>query len=99
GSLPIAVSSAQLDPVLAYARVYHHQWYLIAVHLHITNMAMEGRLAIDVGLWAEAALNLPADAPKVWEHVYTGEVFSSEESLRLSAVFASYPVALLKSTS
>lgn len=97
--LPIPVSSEKGDQVLAYARVYQNQWYLIAVPLHITNMAMEGRLAIDVGLWAEAALNLPADAPKVWEHVYTGEVFSSKESLRLSAVFASYPVALLKSTS
>src|SRR5690606_12405524 len=97
--IPVAVSGGAETQVLAYARHYQDQWYLIAVPLGITNLALGSHLGLNEKALGEAFLNLPENAPSEWRHVYTGETFSSEGRLSLAEVFASYPVVLLKSIS
>src|SRR5690606_7479824 len=95
--IQIAISGGAENQVLAYARQDQDQWYLIAVPLEITTMALGSHLALNDKAWGEAFLNLPENAPKEWSHVYTGETFSSKGQLGLAEIFASYPVVLLKS--
>src|SRR5690606_2994941 len=97
--IPVAVSGGAESQVLAYARHYQDRWYLIAVPLGITNLALGSHLGLNDKALGEAFLNLPENAPSEWSHVYTGETFSSEGTLGLAEIFASYPVVLLKSIS
>src|SRR5690554_404257 len=94
--IPIAVSGGAENQVLAYARQYNDQWYLVAVPLGVTSCALSKELMVDAKVWGDAFLKLPENAPKEWIHVYTGERFASEGRLPLQEIFASYPVLLLK---
>ena len=95
--IPIPISDGAGNQVLAYARHYQDQWYLIAVPLQITTLALGSHLGLNVNALGEAFLGLPENAPTEWSHVYTGETFSSKGKLGLAEIFASYPVVLLKS--
>jgi len=94
--IQVEVSGDHANQVLAYARHYNGQWYLVAVPLGITTLALGIALGMDANAWGDAFLKLPENAPREWRHVYTGEGFSSEGRLPLREVFASYPVMLLK---
>src|SRR5690606_36206711 len=95
--IPVSISGGAENQILAYVRCYQDQWYLIAVPLEITSLALGSHLALNDHAMGEAYVNLPEQASTEWRHVYTGETFSSEGSLGLAEIFASYPVALLKS--
>ena len=94
--IPINVSGADGNSLIAYARRHQDQWYLVVVPLGITTLALDEQLALDLSAWDQAFLDLPGDAPKKWVHVFTGEEFSSGGTLALAEIFASYPVVLLK---
>lgn len=98
----IDVSSEYTDKVISYARHYQGQWYLIAVPTGVTSLTSQGSrsLELEKKVLKGGFLRLLVDAPRQWEHVYTGEVFTaggSEGILDLEEIFASYPVVLLKS--
>src|SRR5690606_18805619 len=96
--IPIAVSGGAENQVLAYARQYNDQWYLVAVPLGVTSCALGKELMVDAKVWGDAFLKLPENAPKEWIHVYTGERFADRKSTRLNSshVKTSYAVFCLK---
>jgi len=96
--IPISISGGAENQVVAFARHHQGQWVLIVVPLRITTLALGSHLALNVEAWGAASLHLPEDAPREWSHVYTGETFSSTGAIGLADIFASYPVALLRST-
>ena len=95
--MPLAVSADYGGQVVGFARRHQGHWYLVAVPTGIAALTSPETYPIGPEIWEDGYLELPADAPKAWNHVYTGESLISEGRIALKAVFASFPVALLKS--
>jgi maltooligosyltrehalose synthase len=71
---------------------------MAAVPRLAAKLTSPGKFPIGKGVWDDDKLVLPPDAPGSWFNVFTGETanLSEEDSrLPLSAVFRSFPVALL----
>ncbi|HVJ07668.1 MAG TPA: malto-oligosyltrehalose synthase [Acidisarcina sp.] len=74
---------------------------VIAVVPRFACSMMNGKVQMPLGgAWGKAALALPDGAANEYTNVLTGETFSADKdhTLRLSSVFAHFPVALLVST-
>lgn len=93
---PLSVSSdQQQEHVFAYLRGGD-----VAVVLPRFSYTVAGERAADSlalgAAWSDTALALPDDAASRWTNVFTGEqVSASGGQLKLSEVFASFPVAVL----
>jgi (1->4)-alpha-D-glucan 1-alpha-D-glucosylmutase len=96
--LPLAVSGAQQDHIIAFARQVDRQWLVVAVPRFFSKLSASTRAPLGKRLWKDARLQLPPDAPTVWHQVFTGEELSAPEpasELFFHALFRRLPLTLL----
>jgi (1->4)-alpha-D-glucan 1-alpha-D-glucosylmutase len=94
--LPLAVEGDDRRHVLGFARRKDADWLIAAVPRRL-GLRQAGMPFADMALHGELAL--PAEAPRRWEHVLTGEWLESKPGrpsvLPLDSLFAQFPVAML----
>jgi (1->4)-alpha-D-glucan 1-alpha-D-glucosylmutase len=98
--LPLACSGRKRNAVVAFARHTPGDWAVTVVPRHTARLTTAGRLPLGESVWATTSLVLPPDAPTRWVNVLTGEELRAlgsgrKRTLRLAAIFAHAPIALL----
>ncbi len=90
--LPLAVEGTYKDHVLAFARRYKQNWYVVAVPLHAAQIgSIHEVLEID---WKDTRVVLPEDAPQNWQNLLGSASVSS--GCLVQDLFSELPFALLK---
>ena len=94
--VPLQVSHAKEDHVVAFARVHGAEAIVVATP-RLSYTLMKGREEPPIGsVWGDAELSLPpASIGKRLRNVLTGEILTAGQSLLCREVFASFPLALL----
>jgi (1->4)-alpha-D-glucan 1-alpha-D-glucosylmutase len=98
--LPVDASGKVKDNVCAFARRQDGAWALTAVPRLSTKLTPAGAPPLGERVWGGSVFDLPADAPEVWQNVFTGEKVDclpagAGKHLKLADIFKSFPVALL----
>jgi (1->4)-alpha-D-glucan 1-alpha-D-glucosylmutase len=70
--------------IIAFLRKYDDKWLLVVLPVGIVSNESK-----------DLQLILPADAPSVWQNIFTGEIINGH-SISVKTVFAHFPVAVLK---
>ncbi len=89
--VPISARGRFARNVVAFARRRENEWVLTITGRFYSHVARAPLGA----MWGDTALELPADAPRAWTNLLTGEV---SDGSRLEGVFATLPFALLVAT-
>jgi len=96
--VPVHASGSRQDNVAAFARRLGCEWVLAVVPRMAVRLLQADVLPLGVTVWGDDCLQLPDGAPGQWLHLLTDdrlEVRRGSDALPLSAVFGSFPVALL----
>jgi len=93
--VPLRVSGRRSENICAFARSRNGQWSLTVVPRFCTRLTPPERFPLAL-TWKSDTLRLPAEAPRQWRNVFTGESLEATRGgLPLSKVFATFPVAIL----
>jgi (1->4)-alpha-D-glucan 1-alpha-D-glucosylmutase len=94
--VPLEVDGARREHLFAFLRRRAKAWALVAVPRLLTAVIADDQAPLG-GVWGDAAVRLPAEAPRQWRNVLTAErvVVSPGEALPAAELLAAFPVALL----
>ena len=98
--LPLAVTGAQADHAVAFARQANGRTVItIANRWFATLLGDEKRLPVGEAVWTDTGIELP-DPAAAWENLFTGETVRPDATgdkprLSLARTLACFPVALL----
>lgn len=95
--IPLKVKGKYKEHVLAYARHYLHNWYIVAIPLHLAQINTDSSKPNDVD-WENTRIMLPANAPIKWNNLLSGAKSADMEYIAVSYIFKDFPLALLKSS-
>ncbi|PKV62868.1 malto-oligosyltrehalose synthase [Pontibacter ramchanderi] len=95
--IPLQLTGAHSNNAMAFARHHEQDWCLVVVPRLLTNLISENELPLGEQVWGDTALQLPADAPKVWQHLFGGQIVEAKQTIPLADIFKTFPVALLTS--
>jgi (1->4)-alpha-D-glucan 1-alpha-D-glucosylmutase len=93
--IPLKITGALQQHVLAFARHYQQQWCLVVVPLLLAQLIKEGVLPLGQEVWQDTAVILPEGAPSEWQQVFGQETVTGSGSLQVATIFKNFPVALL----
>lgn len=94
--IPLEVLGAYREHVIAFARKYRQQVYIIALPLHTAVIGTEqqtGPLSID---WKDTRVQLPPDVHADWEDVFSQERQKFKTDIPLVQAFNRQPFLLMK---
>ncbi|MDQ6815017.1 MAG: malto-oligosyltrehalose synthase, partial [Bacteroidota bacterium] len=94
--LPLTVEGAHSSNVLAYARHYQNEWYVVAVPLHLATLCSQQQREILSVDWKDTCIILPAAAPAGYKHLLSALEGSHQQKIAVKDIFKSLPVAVLK---
>ncbi|MCC9166291.1 malto-oligosyltrehalose synthase [Pontibacter harenae] len=92
---PLTVTGKHKANIMAFARQHEGQWCLVVVPRLIVRLVPEQGLPLGEEVWEDTAIALPENAPTDWQQVYGGTTLSADNSLPVSKVLETFPVALL----
>jgi len=98
--LPLDVSGAYSDRIVAFAREFQGDWAIVLVPRCVASVAAPVLGSVSRrNFWKDTILRLPEGAPRVWTNVLAGKrapgISSVAEGLPLAEIFRGFPVALL----
>jgi (1->4)-alpha-D-glucan 1-alpha-D-glucosylmutase len=97
--LPLYAAGAAEQHVIAHARQHEDTTIVVAVPRFACSL-MRGEVALPLGaVWKDWSLSLPSELHGRYRNIFTGETLTAEGPLPLAEVFASFPAAVLVSTS
>ena len=94
--IPLTVSGRYSEDILAFARSYMNNWYVVIIPLYIASLC-ESESDININ-WKDTLVILPELAPDEWESVFTNENISTEGYVDLSEVMKITLPCVLKGT-
>ena len=92
--IPLRVTGARANHIIAFARRLHEQWCVVAVPRLCASLTRSGSPPLGEKVWHGTQIELPPDAPSHWTHALTDEELSSP--LLASRAFVTFPAAVLK---
>jgi (1->4)-alpha-D-glucan 1-alpha-D-glucosylmutase len=92
--IPLHVTGARADHVIAFARRLHGKWCLVAVPRLYASLSQAGSLPVGQTVWQDTAIEMPPGAPASWRHVLTGDTISAP--LLAGEIFRDLPLAVLE---
>jgi malto-oligosyltrehalose synthase/4-alpha-glucanotransferase len=95
--LPLKVKGKYKENVLAYARYHLHNWYIIAIPLHLAQINTDSSNPNNAD-WENTRIILPANAPLKWTNLLSVAKSADMEYIAVSYIFKDFPLALLKSS-
>jgi (1->4)-alpha-D-glucan 1-alpha-D-glucosylmutase len=98
--IPLNAVGAMDEQVCAFARRLGRVWAIAVVPRLVGRIAYRSGAPLGKELWGETALDLPAEAPRRWVDVISGESIegapmAASNLLSLASVFKHFPVALI----
>ncbi len=95
--IPLPIEGNYKKNVLAFARNYQSDWYIVAVALHPAELCKEQGIneAIDLN-WKNTCIVLPEEAAGNWEHRLFLTSARLQKTLQVQDIFHTVPFALLK---
>jgi malto-oligosyltrehalose synthase len=94
--LPLTVNGKYADHILAYARHYQQQWYVVAIPLHLAAICYKQQCQVLDIDWEETRIVLPKDAPLEYEHLFSKIRNTYKQEITIKEIFKSLPMAVLK---
>ena len=94
--LPLTVEGKYARHVLAYARSYKNQFFIVVLPLHLAKLAASQHTSLDKINWEDTRIVLPAHAGKEWEHSLSGVIDKHEKAIPVAHLFDQMPFAVLK---
>ncbi len=93
-------TGAKKNNVYAFTRQKENAWAITVVPRLTTQLTSSGKFPSGEGVWASTALRLPADAPRDWVNILTGETVAAcasgrQHVLPMAEILSKFPVALL----
>ncbi len=92
--IPLKVTGKYSKYIIAYARHYLKNWYVVVVPLQLTNLPKKGNGQID---WEDTCILLPGDALRQWYSVLDDRTIQQKDCLLLSEITDILPIVLLRS--
>ena len=89
---PLEVSGRRAENVIAFARHLGDRWILVAVPRLTSQFTKAGTPALG-RVWADTALQLPAQAPRQWINIFTDK---NVDTPKVADIFSDLPFALLE---
>lgn len=93
--LPLTVEGAKKDCVVAFARRYLDTMAIIIAPRFFTQLIQVEENPLGEKVWQDTHLILPPESTGLWQDAITNYSFKLEETLNLSEVLSTFPVALL----
>jgi malto-oligosyltrehalose synthase/4-alpha-glucanotransferase len=92
--IPLTIDGSYKKHVLAFARKYKRNLFIIVVPLHLAELSkVQGQNIFEID-WKDTGIVLPGKLSGEIENILTGKTF--EEKIRIKDLFAQFPIALLK---
>jgi (1->4)-alpha-D-glucan 1-alpha-D-glucosylmutase len=104
--IPLTISGARSNHVLAFARRYDEQWALCIVPMHIQELVKHGRndsFRPPVVGWGDTVIELPSGAPPHWHDALAEQTLATETgadgsyTLPVARALSTLPVSVLLS--
>jgi (1->4)-alpha-D-glucan 1-alpha-D-glucosylmutase len=90
--IPLRVTGARADHVIAFARHLHDQWCIVAVPRLCVSLTRTGTPPLGKKVWRKTQVELPRAAPRSWKNVLTGDAVSAP--LFVSGLFEKLPLGV-----
>ncbi|MDB9373539.1 malto-oligosyltrehalose synthase [Nodularia sphaerocarpa] len=94
--LPLEARGKFANHIIAFARVDNHQTMITIVPRFFASLIQPGEYPLNQQIWDNTYIQLPPDAPSVWQDTITGEIVSADKIMLIGDVLKHFPVALLK---
>ncbi|WP_414548971.1 malto-oligosyltrehalose synthase [Anabaena sp. CCY 0017] len=94
--LPLEARGKCADHIIAFARVYNHQIMITIAPRFFTSLIQPGEYPLNKQIWDDTYIQLPPDAPSIWQDTITGEMVNTDKIMLIGDVLKHFPVALLK---
>jgi (1->4)-alpha-D-glucan 1-alpha-D-glucosylmutase len=91
--IPLRITGASADHVVAFARRLHDKWFVVAVPRLHASLGQAGALPLGKAVWQETEIEIPRGAPVTWKHILTGH--SVSPPVLASGIFHDLPLATL----
>lgn len=95
--LPLNTDGFYKSNVMAFAREFKDQWYVVAIPLHLAQLSKQEQNTITNIDWRDTKIILPSNAPSIFEQVFSGEHGSYLQEIPVKEIFKNLPFAVLKS--
>lgn len=85
------------DSLIAFARHHQGRWCLTVAPRFLTGIIGPDQLPIGPEVWDDTMVQVTTDLPRVetWQEAITGEIIDGNGGLRVGAIFARFPGAVL----
>jgi (1->4)-alpha-D-glucan 1-alpha-D-glucosylmutase len=99
--LPLGVAGPAIDHVFAFLRRHKNDTAIVVVPCLLTRLLPDAwQLPLGEAVWKETCVSLPADTPRTFRNVFTGDrltlpIADRAPVLPLASLFSRFPVALL----
>ncbi|TSJ41033.1 malto-oligosyltrehalose synthase [Mucilaginibacter corticis] len=90
--LPLTVSGKYRENVIAFARKFKQQWYLVALPLHAAALCSAQDCTLAELDWGDTRLELPPGAPRTFSNL----LLPLKPELNIQELFSVVPLAILK---
>jgi (1->4)-alpha-D-glucan 1-alpha-D-glucosylmutase len=94
--IPLHVSGARAEHVVAFARHLHDRWCIVAVPRLYASLTPAGSPPLGEEIWKDTQIEVPQGAPPSWTDVLGGSAPVSQTTA--SVLFRKLPLALLSAT-
>ena len=91
----LSATGSRSNHIIAFARRKDEHWALTIAPRFLTSIVSENELPLGQDVWGDTSIEMPADAPRAWRNVFTGEVISAQGSISVAEALDRFPVALL----
>ncbi len=93
---PLVIKGQYKDNLLAFARQYKNEWYVVAVPLHIAQLCKQQKAEILCVDWNNTRIILPESAPPEFEYLFSKLKGNHNGEIEVKEIFKSLPLAVLK---
>lgn len=97
--IPLQIEGTFKDNLIAFVRMHHNKYVLVAVSLHYPSVNGKKPLTDDLPVadWQDTKIILPEGAGSAWHNLLNGKALNANGSIDANIIFQEIPVAILGS--
>jgi (1->4)-alpha-D-glucan 1-alpha-D-glucosylmutase len=95
GYLPLAAAGKFKGHVIAFARTYKNHCSVTVAPRLLTTLVGEDQDPLGERIWRDTAIIMPQKAVSRWHNIFTEEILSPGDKLKIGTIFQHFPCALL----
>ncbi len=93
--IPLTIKGIYKENVMAFARQYSGNWYIIAIPLHLAQISKDSAKPTDIN-WEDTTVVLPNNAPRRWESLISQSKLELTGEIMIRDVFTELPLLILR---